>query len=121
MIDHIVLNVSDLALSRRFYEKALGPLGYAVASTFPDWVGFGHGGKNSFWLARRDPVGGSVHVAFAADTRAAVGAFYAAAMSAGGTDHGAPGVRTDYHPDYYAAFVLDPDGNNIETVCLKPE
>ena len=120
MIDHVVLNISDIDTSRRFYEKALAPLGYLPGPTFPEGVGFVRDGKPSFWLARRDPVGGSVHVAFAADKRSAVDDFYAAAMAAAGIDHGRPGLRPHYHPDYYGAFVLDPDGNNIEAVCHKP-
>jgi catechol 2,3-dioxygenase-like lactoylglutathione lyase family enzyme len=121
MIDHVVFNVPDLERGRRFYEKALAPIGYVLGPVFSGWVGFARSGKTSFWLARRDPVGGSVHVAFVVDNRAAVDAFYAAAMAAGGTDHGRPGLRPDYHADYYGAFVLDPDGNNIEAVCHKPE
>jgi catechol 2,3-dioxygenase-like lactoylglutathione lyase family enzyme len=121
MIDHIAFNVRDLERSRRFYEKALAPIGYALGPTFPGWVGFTRDGKTAFWLARRDPVGGSVHLAFVADSHKTVDAFHAAAIAAGGTDHGPPGLRLDYHPDYYGAFVLDPDGNNIEAVCQKPK
>jgi catechol 2,3-dioxygenase-like lactoylglutathione lyase family enzyme len=121
MIDHVIFNVPDLERSRRFYERALAPLGYVLGPKSPEGVGFVRGGKPSFWLSRRDPVGGSVHVAFVADDRAAVDAFHAAAMAAGGTDHGKPGLRLHYHPTYYGAFVLDPDGNNIEAVCHKPE
>ena len=117
MIDHLVLNVKDLEKCRKFYEKALAPLGYSVTMSFPDWVGFGTSGKTDFWLAHRDPYNTGVHVAFRCQQRKPVEAFYAAAMKAGGTDHGKPGVRQDYHPNYYGAFVLDPEGNNIEAVC----
>ena len=120
MIDHLVLNVRDLEKSRKFYEQALAPLGYSVTMSFPGWAGFGASGKTDFWLAQRDPIGKGVHVAFRCQQRKAVEAFYAAAMKAGGTDHGKPGVREDYHPNYYAAFVLDPEENNIEAVCHEP-
>jgi len=121
MIDHVALNVSDLESARRFYERALAPLGYSVGPAFPDWVGFTRDGKTDFWLARRDPVGGSVHVAFAAGRRAEIDKFYAAALAVGGRDHGKPGLRPDYHADYYGAFVFDLDGNNVEAVCHKSE
>ena len=121
MFDHMALNVRDVAKSRKFYEKALAPLGVSVTGEFGDWVGFGKDGKSWLWLARRDPVGGSVHVAFVCDRRELVDRFHAAAIEAGGKDHGKPGVRHDYSPDYYGAFVLDPDGNNLEAVCHKPQ
>ena len=120
MIDHLALNVRDLGASRKFYEKALGPLGYTVTMSFPDWVGFGASGKTEFWLARRDPPTSAVHVAFRCGQRKPVEEFHAAGLRAGGKDNGKPGVRKDYHPNYYAAFVLDPDGNNIEAVCHEP-
>jgi catechol 2,3-dioxygenase-like lactoylglutathione lyase family enzyme len=119
MFHHVALNVRNLEASQKFYEKALAPMGYAVTMTFEGWVGFGKDGKAQMWLTRRDPVGGSVHLAIDCDRRAHVDQFHAAALEAGGKDHGKPGVRQDYSPDYYAAFVLDPDGNNIEAVCLK--
>jgi len=121
MLDHVGLNVRDIAASRTFYEQALAPLGYETVMAFPEAVGFGVAGKPDFWLVRRDPVGGSVHVAFAAIDRATVDQFWRAALDAGGTDHGAPGLREQYHPTYYGAFVLDPDGNNVEAVCHTPE
>jgi catechol 2,3-dioxygenase-like lactoylglutathione lyase family enzyme len=121
MIDHIVLNVRDLEKSQKFYEAALAPLGYSVSKSFPNWVGFGADGKADFWLARRDPVGGSIHIALASKKHGPVDQFYAAAIKAGGKDNGKPGLRKDYHPHYYGAFVLDPDGNNIEAVCQEPQ
>ena len=115
MIDHVSVSVSDVAASRDFYEKALGPLGYVIVMQFPQAVGFGVAGKPDFWIGARGP--GKTHVAFSASDRKTVDAFYAAAMAAGGKDNGPPGVRAHYHPTYYGAFVLDRDGNNIEAVC----
>lgn len=120
MIDHIVLNVRDLAKSKRFYAEALAPLGYRVVKEFPGAVGFGTGAQGDMWLWRRDPASANTHIAFVCGTRSLVDAFHAAALKGGGRDHGAPGIRTDYHPDYYGAFALDPDGNNIEAVCHEP-
>lgn len=120
MIDHVGLNVSDHARSKGFYERALAPIGYEVVMDFPgEASGFGADGSPDFWLVRRDPVG-FAHVAFAASDRAAVDAFYAAALEAGGADNGPPGLRPHYHEHYYAAFVHDPDGNNVEVVCHTP-
>ena len=118
MFDHVSLNVEDYEVSKRFFEQALAPLGYRAAMDMPDWqaVGFGTSDKPEFWVAARDPRGTGTHVAFHADDHARVDAFHAAAVAAGGTDNGAPGLREEYHPTYYAAFVLDPDGNNIEAV-----
>ncbi len=120
MLDHLVLNVSDLARSRDFYTAALAPLGYGVVQSFEEGVGFGRDGSPSLWIARRDPAATAVHVAVVSADRAGVDAFHAAALAAGGVDHGAPGLREIYHPDYYGAFVLDPDGNNLEAVCHLP-
>ena len=118
MIDHVGVNVSDYAVSRRFYEQALEPLGYRVLMAMDEWkaCGFGRDRKPSFWLAEREPFGTGTHVAFEAADRVAVDAFHAAALAAGGRDNGAPGLREEYHPTYYGAFVLDPDGNNAEAV-----
>lgn len=121
MIDHIVLNVRELEASRKFYEQVLSPTGYGVTMSFPDWVGFGKDGKADFWLARRDPANTAVHVAFRCGRRREVDQFHAAALKAGGKDNGKPGVRKDYHPNYYGAFVFDPDDNNIEAVCHEAE
>jgi catechol 2,3-dioxygenase-like lactoylglutathione lyase family enzyme len=118
MIDHIGISVSDLARSFAFYERALAPLGYKVIMKHDQFAGFGAGGID-FWIG----VGGPkdrIHVAFRAKGRADVRAFHEAALAAGGQDNGPPGVRAMYHPDYYGAFVLDPDGHNIEAVCHEP-
>jgi catechol 2,3-dioxygenase-like lactoylglutathione lyase family enzyme len=116
MIDHIGIAVSDLARSVAFYERALAPLGYVLVMKFDVAAGFGAAGKPDFWIGPGDPRG-KTHVAFRTASRAVVKAFHDAAIAAGGTDNGAPGVRAMYHPDYYGAFVLDPDGHNIEAVC----
>jgi catechol 2,3-dioxygenase-like lactoylglutathione lyase family enzyme len=123
MLDHVGINVSDYAASRAVYEGALAPLGYALLmEPVPGFGGFGRDGKPDFWITdRRTPTTQNVHIALAADDRATVDAFHAAALEAGGTDNGAPGVREMYHPGYYGAFVLDPDGNNVEAVCHRPE
>ncbi|MGD9510597.1 MAG: VOC family protein [Geminicoccaceae bacterium] len=134
MIDHFSLPVSDYARSRRFYDKALGALGYKVQMEVmdsPDYVGAGYGPANlpepRFWIgAGRAPGPAPVtpagqHIAFKAGNRAAVDAFHATAPAAGGSDHGPPGLRPHYHPNYYAAFILDPDGHRIEAVCHHSE
>lgn len=120
MIDHLILGVDDVGASREFYEQALAPLGMAVVMAGSFGVGFGTDGKPTFWIADREP-SGPVHVAFASPDRAAVDAFHAAALAAGGRDNGRPGLRPHYHPSYYGAFVFDPDGNNVEAVCHRPE
>ncbi|MBS7706385.1 VOC family protein [Chelatococcus asaccharovorans] len=118
MIDHFGLQVSDYDQARAFYAKALAPLGYTVVMEFADsTAGFGLDGKPDFWIYAGGRTSPPVHVAFRAETRAIVDAFYAAALSAGATDNGAPGLRLDYHPNYYGAFVRDGDGHNIEAVC----
>ena len=120
MFDHVGLNVADLDTSRRFFEQALAPLGYRVVMDFSEYgaVGFGADVDHAdFWVGARDPRGTGTHVAFAAADRATVDGFHAAALAAGGTDNGQPGIREVYHPSYYGAFVIDPDGNNIEAVC----
>lgn len=119
MLDHVGLNVKDYAASRALYEQALAPLGWRVVMAFDEWnaVGFGTADKPEFWVAQREPYGTGTHVAFAAPDHAAVDAFHAAALAAGGRDNGAPGIREQYHPTYYGAFVLDADGNNVEAVC----
>jgi catechol 2,3-dioxygenase-like lactoylglutathione lyase family enzyme len=126
MIDHVGFPVSDYARSKAFYERALAPLGYGVVMEVGNnemgapAVGFGIGGNPDFWIGGEGNVGNPVHVAIVAKDRAVVDAFYTAALAAGGRDNGAPGLRPHYHPNYYAAFVLDPDGHNIEAVCHLP-
>jgi catechol 2,3-dioxygenase-like lactoylglutathione lyase family enzyme len=116
VIDHLSIHVSDMAASKRFYEAALKPLGYSVLMDFGDQaVGLGEGGKPDFWLSKG--AAQPSHLAFRSPDRAAVDAFYAAAIAAGAKDNGPPGVRAQYHPGYYGAFVLDPDGYNVEAVC----
>jgi catechol 2,3-dioxygenase-like lactoylglutathione lyase family enzyme len=122
MIDHTGIGVSDFERSKAFYEKALEPLGYHVIMEIPAvGAGFGIPPKPDFWVSSGAPQVPPVHVAFRADTRAEVDAFYQAAIAAGGRDNGAPGLRPHYHPNYYGAFVLDPDGHNIEAVCHHKE
>jgi catechol 2,3-dioxygenase-like lactoylglutathione lyase family enzyme len=121
VLDHVGLPVSDFERSKRFYEEDLSPLGYELLmESSVSAAGFGRRGKPDFWIAQGDP-GHAVHVAFTADDRATVDAFYEAAISAGGRDNGGPGLRPQYHPSYYGAFVFDPDSNNIEAVCHGPE
>ncbi len=124
MIDHIGLGVGDIAASTEFYLKALEPLGVAIVlevsaeqTGHGAAVGFGADGKPFFWIGEGDKPSGPMHVAFTAQTRADVDAFYRADVDAGAKDNGAPGLRPEYHANYYGAFVLDPDGNNIEAVC----
>src|SRR5918992_5544547 len=123
MLDHVGFGVSDYQRSKAFYIQALEPLGITLLmEPVAQAAGFGRDGKPFFWIETRGPaVTGGLHVAFATDDRATVEAFHAAALAAGGTDNGAPGVREIYHPGYYGAYVLDPDGNNIEAVCHRPE
>jgi catechol 2,3-dioxygenase-like lactoylglutathione lyase family enzyme len=121
MFDHIGFGVSNLAQSKAFFLKALQPLGVSVAMEGPYGVGLGRGGKPSLWLTETNEKPAHLHIAIAADTREQVNAFYQAALAAGGEDNGPPGIRPHYHPNYYGAFVLGPDGHNIEAVCHKPE
>ena len=121
MIDHVSLHVSDYEKSKRFFERALATLGYTVIMEFGGAVaGLGAGGKPDFWIAQGE-AGNPVHIAFVSANRGTVDAFYHAAIAAGGRDNGAPGLRPQYHPNYYGAFVFDPDGNNIEAVCHTAE
>jgi catechol 2,3-dioxygenase-like lactoylglutathione lyase family enzyme len=124
MIDHTGLQVSDPSKSRRFYEAALAPLGYALLMEIPKEftsgkvvLGYGVAPKADFWIAEGTPNRPALHIAFRADTHEQVDAFYRAALAAGGKDNGPPGPRPHYHEKYYGAFVLDPDGHNIEAVC----
>jgi len=126
MIDHMGFPVSDYARAKAFYEKALAPLGYVlvmeVSQSENDQkaAGFGVGGKPDLWIGGEGGLNRLIHVAIAAKDRAAVDTFYHAALAAGGSDNGAPGLRPHYHPNYYAAFVFDPDGHNVEAVCHLP-
>jgi catechol 2,3-dioxygenase-like lactoylglutathione lyase family enzyme len=120
VLDHVGVPVTDFERSKRFYTEALSPLGYElIMQPSVSAAGFGRSGKPDFWIRQGAP-GQVVHVAFAAADRAIVDAFHEAAIAAGGRDNGGPGLRPEYHPTYYAAFVLDPDGNNIEAVCHEP-
>jgi catechol 2,3-dioxygenase-like lactoylglutathione lyase family enzyme len=119
--DHLGFNVSDFARSRAFYAAALAPLGLGIAMEGQQWAAFGANGRPEFWIGGDGAVPAHIHVAFRAADRAQVRAFHAAALAAGGTDNGAPGLRPQYHRDYYGAFVVDPDGHNIEAVCRTPE
>ena len=121
MLDHIGLNVSDFEASKAFYLRALEPLGIRTVMEFPEWksLGLGDGQKPYLWIHERGTPSTSTHVALVVTDVETVDAFHAAAIAAGGTDNGAPGLRPHYHPSYYGAFVLDPDGNNIEAVCHR--
>lgn len=123
MIDHMTFGVSDVARAVAFYDAALAPLGLRRLADFHDGdrrvVGYGDS-QPCFWMAEERATSGLFHVAFRARCRAEVVAFHAAALTAGGTDNGPPGLRPRYHADYYAAFVRDPDGHNIEAVCHLP-
>jgi len=120
MFDHVGLRTARLEASVRFYEAALAPLGHRVASRDAQGAGLGPPGAPALWLSRVEGASGSsVHLAFAAPDRQAVDRFHAAGLAAGGRDNGPPGLRPDYGESYYAAFLLDPDGNNVEAVCLR--
>jgi catechol 2,3-dioxygenase-like lactoylglutathione lyase family enzyme len=126
MIDHIGFPVSDYERSKAFYAKALAPLGYALlmevdqTETNHRAAGFGRNGKPDFWIGGEGGLSGVLHVAIAAGDYDMVDAFYRAAIAAGGQDNGPPGLRPNYHPNYYGAFVRDPDGHNVEAVCHQP-
>ncbi|WP_421701310.1 VOC family protein [Aliiroseovarius sp.] len=127
MIDHITFGVSNFERSVAFYDRAFAPLGVSRLFTVPlehsngvKVTGYGDD-RPWFWLAEEDATMGKLHIALTARSRAAVDGFHAAALAAGGADNGAPGVRRHYHADYYGAFVLGPDGHNIEAVCHRPE
>lgn len=129
MIDHVGIKVRDFDRSLAFYQAALAPLGYQVLMQFPGVAGLGRDQKPDFWISAGTadywgpdarPGGAPIHLAIAAQERSMVDAFYQAALAAGATDHGAPGPRPQYHPGYYGAFVIDPDGNNLEAVCHRP-
>ena len=121
MIDHAGIHVSDITKAKEFYSKALAPLGYTMIAEYPEYkvAGFGEGGKADFWLSA-DGSEQENHVAFAAKDKMAVDAFYKEGIAAGGTDNGAPGYRKNYSAGYYAAFLKDIDGHNIEVVFHDP-
>ena len=137
MLDHVSIRVADYDRSKRFYEAALAPLGYTLAMESASGAGFRRELIPEFWIKQGEPIsvgagaepseapdrcgGPAVHVAFASDDRRTVDAFYRAALAAGARDNGAPGLRPNYHPNYYGAFVLDPDGYNLEAVCHTAE
>lgn len=127
MIDHVGLTVSNIERSKEFYKLALAPIGFQLLAEVPasisktkDFAGFGEPPKPEFWIESGIANSGPVHVAFRASSHAHVDSFYNAALSAGGRDNGPPGIRAHYHPNYYAAFILDLDGHNIEVVCHEP-
>jgi catechol 2,3-dioxygenase-like lactoylglutathione lyase family enzyme len=121
MLDHVTIGVCDVARSRAFYDRALRPLGIErLYAEGEDFAGYGIRPKAFFWIGQRGIAQTGAHVAFAAKDRAAVDRFHEAALAAGGRDNGSPGLRPHYHPHYYGAFVLDPDGHNIEAVCRAP-
>jgi catechol 2,3-dioxygenase-like lactoylglutathione lyase family enzyme len=121
VIDHLTLKVKDVQKARAFYAAALAPLGYEVLMEYEGGVGMGADKKPDLWIAEDPENTRPTHLAFAASSRRAVDAFHAAALAAGAKDNGKPGVRAEYHPTYYAAFVLDADGHNVEAVVHRPE
>lgn len=128
MIDHLSITVSDFAKSRAFYLQALAQTGHSKLVELPagpgghaQTAGFCHADGSDLWIRQGDPTGPPLHIAFRVPSRAAVNAFHEAALAAGGRDNGAPGLRPNYHPNYYGAFVLDPDGHNIEAVCHEAQ
>jgi catechol 2,3-dioxygenase-like lactoylglutathione lyase family enzyme len=128
MLDHVGFSVSDYERAKAFYARALAPLGYTLimevgadrTEAGAPAAGFGAGGKPDFWIGGEGGINLPLHIAITAKDRATVDAFHRAALAAGGRDNGAPGLRPHYHPNYYGAFVLDPDGHNIEAVCHAP-
>ncbi len=122
MLDHIGVYVADFERAKKFYSVALAPIGYSMLKEFPEWSTAGFGGADGhsdFWISQRESAH-NVHLCFKADKKDAVDAFYKAGLEAGGTDNGAPGYRKEYDAGYYAAFVTDPDGNNLEVVFNDP-
>ena len=127
MFDHVSVVVSDYERSKAFYLQALAPTGHSrltelrATSTGQESAGFCHADGSDFWISQGSAINPPIHIAFRVSSRAAVDAFYKAAIAAGGRDNGAPGLRPHYHASYYGAFVLDPDGHNIEAVCHEAE
>lgn len=121
ILDHIGMAVSDYAKSKAFFAAALAPLGICMIKEVQGWAGFGRNGRPQFWFGVGQGPQKPMHIAFAAETREQVRGFYTAALQAGATDNGPPGIRQIYHPHYYGAFVIGPDGHNIEAVCHGTE
>jgi catechol 2,3-dioxygenase-like lactoylglutathione lyase family enzyme len=117
ILDHIGFNVSDFPASKAFFLKALEPLGIGIAAEGQGWAMLGKGGKPQVWFGAFGDATSPIHIAFAADNREQVRRFHAAALAAGGKDNGGPGLREHYHPTYYGAFIIGPDGHNVEAVC----
>lgn len=117
IIDHIGMAITNLDKSKAFYAKALAPLNIKLVAEVQGWVGFGRNGKPEFWFGEDEESQHPMHIAFLADSREQVDCFHEAALSAGGRDNGKPGIREVYHANYYGAFIIDPDGHNIEAVC----
>jgi catechol 2,3-dioxygenase-like lactoylglutathione lyase family enzyme len=121
VFDHIGFNVTDFPAGKAFFTRALAPLGLAITKEAEGWAMIGRRGEGELWIGSFGPNPGPIHVAFAAANREQVRQFHAAALAAGGKDNGAPGLRPHYHPNYYGAYVIGPDGHNIEAVCHRPE
>lgn len=121
LIDHIGIAISDLNQSKQFYSKTLAPLNIELIAEDQGWVGYGKGEAAAFWFGPDETIQSPMHIAFSAETRQQVDDFYEAAMAAGAKCNGKPGIRAMYHADYYGAFVIDPDGHNIEAVCHTTE
>jgi catechol 2,3-dioxygenase-like lactoylglutathione lyase family enzyme len=122
MLDHVTIGVRDVEQSKKFYDRALRPLGITrLYAEGDDGAGYGISPKAFFWIGQKDMPQTGAHIAFTAPDRATVNRFHDEAIAAGGRDNGQPGLRPNYHPDYYGAFVLDPDGHNIEAVCHSPQ
>jgi catechol 2,3-dioxygenase-like lactoylglutathione lyase family enzyme len=120
IFDHLGINVSDFAKSRSFFLEALRPLKLGIIAEGDGWATFGREGRGQFWFGTGDTVTTPIHIAFSAMTREEVRMFHRAALACGGHDNGAPGIRAQYHPNYFAAFVIGPDGHNIEAVSRTP-
>jgi len=121
MFDHVGFGVTDYAASKAFFLKALQPIGVSIVMEGPYGLGLGQNGKPSLWMFETSEKPAHLHLAFTADTRKQVEEFYRAALEAGGKDNGGPGLRPHYHANYYGAFVIGPDGHNVEVVCHKPQ
>lgn len=121
ILDHIGVAVRDFARSATFYRRALAPLGIETVLEGDGWAMLGRDGRPEFWFGMHGIPPGPIHIAFRAENREQVRAFHRAALAAGGRDNGAPGLRPKYHPNYYGAFVFDPDGHNVEAVCHEAE